>query len=543
MPQLIIRDGEEDRELELGELTRIGRVLENEVCLQDVKVSRYHAEISRTKSGYLFRDLGSRNGSYIKDVRVPETVLANGDKIKIGKATLFFVEDLTDITPSGLVKIASTPISNQAIQASASVGDEDAFSPAALITGEMDWREDYEKLRLGNELLRHVGLQRDLDDILNGIAEKLLEIFPADRCAILLLDSASDKLVPMAIKVLTGIDKHMSISEAILNEVRAKHSALVIADASSDERFSHSASIMVQGLQSVLCAPIIHGDHFYGVIHMDSQKSAMVFSRKDLHLITSLVAHIGTIIANAKLLQSVEQEVRDKAQFERLLSPSVMKKVTSGEFKLEKKGGEQKEVTILFADIRGFTNIAHHMAATKVVEMLNEYFELIVNIVFQYGGTVDKFIGDEVMVLFDALTEVEYPADRAVRCAFHLHGSLDLFNRERKDRGDNTIEVGVGINTGDAVVGAIGSSQAMQYTCIGDAVNIAARLTSIASAKQTIISEATYKKMKVKPHHEKLPPAKLKGIDQPVQIYSVWEKMTDTRDQTLGKPKKKKSKK
>lgn len=541
MPQLIIRDGEEDRELELGELTRIGRVLENEICLQDVKVSRYHAEISHTKNGYLFRDLGSRNGSYIKGMRVPETVLTNGDKIKIGKATLFFIEDLTDTTPSGLVKIASTPISNQAIQASASVGDEDAFTPAYLIADDVDWREDYEKLRLGNEMIRHVGLQRDLDDILKGIAEKLLEIFPADRCAILLLDSTSDKLVPMAVRVLSGIDKHMSISEAILDEVRQKHSALVIADASSDERFSHSTSIMVQGLQSVLCAPIIHGGHFYGVIHMDSQKSAMVFSRKDLHLITSLVAHIGTIIANTKLLQSVEQEVRDRAQFERLLSPSVMKKITSGEFKLEKKGGELKEVTILFADIRGFTNMAHHMSASRVVEMLNEYFELIVNIVFQYGGTVDKFIGDEVMVLFDALTEVEYPADRAVRCAFHLHGVLDNYNRERESRGEKTIEIGIGINTGDAVVGAIGSSQAMQYTCVGDAVNIAARLTSIASARQTIISEATFRKMKVKPHHEKLPPTNLKGIDKSVQMYSVWEKMTDTRDQTLGKAKKKES--
>ncbi|HKI60369.1 MAG TPA: adenylate/guanylate cyclase domain-containing protein, partial [Mariprofundaceae bacterium] len=281
--------------------------------------------------------------------------------------------------------------------------------------------------------------------------------------------------------------------------------------------------------------------HFYGVIHLDSQKSAMVFSRKDLHLITSLVAHIATIIANTKLLQSVEQEVRDKAQFERLLSPSVMKKITSGEFKLEKKGGELKEITILFVDIRGFTNIAHHMSATRVVEMLNEYFELIVNIVFQYGGTVDKFIGDEVMVLFDALTEVEYPADRAVRCAFHLHGALDLFNRERKARGDNIIEVGVGINTGDAVVGVIGSSQAMQYTCIGDSVNIAARLTSIASAKQTIISAATFSKLKVKPHHEKLPPANLKGIDKPVQIYSVWEKITDTHEELPTKSKKKSS--
>jgi len=529
MPQLIIHSREKDWELEIGGHTRIGRVLENDVCLQDAKVSRYHAEIVRTRQGYLFRDLGSSNGSYLQDARISETLLGNGDTVRIGKSTLTFVENLADTTATGFVRIASKPMSKRDIQDRMEVREEkSAFTPAYLITDDMDWREDYEKLRLGNELLQHVGLQRDLGDILKSIAGKLLEMFPADRCAILLLDAESNKLVPMAVKVLPGIQKHMSISEAILEEVRKSHSALFVADTSADERFVHSASILVQGLHSVLCAPIIYDDDFFGVIHMDSQKSAMVFSRKDLQLISSLVAHVATLVANIKLLQSVERETKDKAQLERLLPPSVMQKVISGELKLDKKGGKHKEITILFADIRGFTNMAHHVSATEVVEMLNEYFELIVNIVFQYGGTVDKFIGDEVMVLFDALTAVEYPADRAVRCAFHMHGALDMFNKEREKRHEKNIEVGIGINTGDAVVGAIGSNQAMQYTCIGDAVNIAARLTSMAGAKQTIISEATYKKLKLKPHHEKLPPASLKGIDRPVQIYSVWEKLSDT---------------
>lgn len=528
MPQLIIHNSEEDWEIELGERTRIGRVLENDICLQEDKVSRYHAEIIHTEQGYLFKDLGSTNGSYLKSVRVPETVLVNGDTVRIGKTSLTFIEDLTDTTPVGLVRIASTPISERAIQDRIKIGGESAFTPAHMIADDMDWRGDYEKLRLGNELLQHAGLQRDLDEILNSISVKMLEIFPADRCAILLLDSVSDKLVPMTIKVLPGIQKHMSISESILDEVRKTHSALFMADVSADERFSHSASIHVQGLHSVLCAPIIYDNHFYGVIHLDSQKSAMVFSRKDLQLITSLASHVATIIANTKLLRSVEQEAKDKAQLERLLPPSVMQKITNGEVKLEKKGGKLKEVTILFADIRGFTNMAHCVSATSVVEMLNEYFELIVGIVFQYGGTVDKFIGDEVMVLFDALTDVEYPADRAVRCAFHMHGALDLFNRERKAKGEKAIEIGIGINTGDVVVGAIGSSQAMQYTCIGDAVNIAARLTSLAKPKKTLISEETYRKMKLKPKHSKLPKVSLKGIDRSIQVYSVWEQVTDT---------------
>ncbi|MCF7821618.1 MAG: GAF domain-containing protein [Mariprofundaceae bacterium] len=528
MPQLIIKNREKDWEIELGDRTRIGRVLENDVCLQDANISRHHAEIVYANGGYLFKDLGSSNGSYIKDIRITERPLGNGDAVRIGRTILTFIEDPADTTPAGLVRIASKPISDRAIQDRMEVGVESAFTPASLITDDMDWREDYEKLRLGNELLQHVGLQRDLGETLDTIASKLLKIFPADRCAILLLDSGTDALVPMAVKVLSGVPKHMSISESILEEVRRTHSSLFVADVTADERFSQSASILVQGLHSVLCAPIIYNNHFFGVIHLDSQKSAMVFSRKDLQLITSLVARVATIVANTKLLQSIEQEARDKAQLERLLPPSVMQKITGGELKLEKKGGKLKEVTILFADIRGFTNMAHNASATNVVEMLNEYFELIVSIVFQYGGTVDKFIGDEVMVLFDALTDVEYPADRAVKCAFHMHGALDLFNREREARGEQSIEIGIGINTGDAVVGMIGSSQAMQYTCIGDTVNIAARLTGMAEPKQTIISEETFRNLKLKPKHSKLPPASLKGIDRAIQLYSVWEMVTDT---------------
>ncbi|GMQ99479.1 MAG: hypothetical protein BMS9Abin18_0297 [Zetaproteobacteria bacterium] len=529
MPQLIIQNREDKWEVELGDYTRIGRVLVNDIFLEDASISRYHAEITLTEQGYLFKDLGSSNGSYIKDVHITESVLSNGTTVRIGKkATLTFIEDSTDTTPTGLVRIASTPISEQAILDRIKIGEEIAFTPAHLITDDMDWREDYEKLRLASTLLQNVGLQRDLSKSLENIASNLLDIFPADRCAILLLDAESDKLVPMTVKVLTGIQKHMSISESILEKVRETHSALIVTDACADERFSNSASILVQGLHSVLCAPIICDNHFYGVIHLDCQKSAMVFSRKDLNLITNLAFHVATIIANTKLLGTVEQETRDKAQLERLLPPSIMEKVTRGEIKLEKKGGEHKEVTILFADIRGFTRIAHHASATNVVEMLNEYFELIVNVVFQYGGTVDKFIGDEVMILFGALTEVDHPANQAVRCAFHMHGALDLFNKERKARMEQPIKIGIGINTGDVVVGAIGSSRSMQYTCIGDAVNIASRLTSIAKPKQTIISENTYRKLKNKPEHDLLPKISLKGIDRPLQLYSVWEQTADT---------------
>ena len=529
MPQLILYSQQGKQTIELGFLTTIGRARESNICLKEGDISRHHAEISFGQSGYLYKDLNSRNGSFSLGLRIKEKNLDHGDKIQLGtNVKLIFVDTDSNKSPSKLVHIASTPLSKSAIQDRMKIGLEPAFTPAHKITDDMDWRDDYEKLRLGNELLQHVELQQDLDEILESISGKLLEMFPADRCAILLLDSQSDQLVPMTLKAKPGIDGNISISQSILDEVRKTHSSLFIADVSIDDRFSQSSSIRAQGLHSVLCAPIIHDNAFYGAIHLDSQKSAMVFTRKDLHLITSLVAHVATLIANAKLMQSVEKDAKEKAQLERLLPPSVMEKITKGELIVDKKAGELKEVTILFADIRGFTNMAHNASAIHIVEMLNEYFELIVNVVFQYGGTVDKFIGDEVMVLFDALTDVRDPEDRAVQCAFFMHGTLELFNLQRKAEGKKVIEVGIGINTGKVVVGAIGSNQAMQYTCIGDAVNIASRLTNVAKAKQTIISEETFNKLKHKPKHSKLPPISLKGIDRPIQLYSVWEEISDT---------------
>jgi pSer/pThr/pTyr-binding forkhead associated (FHA) protein len=147
MPQLMIHNREEEREIELGACTKIGRVLENDICLQDVNISRHHAEIICTDEGYLFKDLGSSNGSYIKDVRITERPLGNGDAVRIGEVTLTFIEDITDATPAGLVRIASNPISERAIQDRMEVGVESAFTPASLISDDMDWREDYEKLR------------------------------------------------------------------------------------------------------------------------------------------------------------------------------------------------------------------------------------------------------------------------------------------------------------------------------------------------------------------------------------------------------------
>ncbi len=529
MSHLIIREGGSKRQIALSQHTRIGRVIDNDIYFNDENISRHHAEITRTEDGYLFTDLNSCNGTLLHGRRISEKLLSHGDTLTLGSdITLTFIDKLSEIYQENSVQITSNPISVKAIQDRLKIGDEDAFLPADQITDDVDWREDYEKLRLGNELLMQHGIQYDLNDNIESIAHKLLEIFPADRCAVLLIDSKTDKLFPMTVQLQRGVKGPLSISRSIAEEVRNTHSALLVADVRNDERFSISHSLLLQEVQTVLCAPLIYDNNFYGIIHLDSLKDAMVFNRRDLHLLTSLSTHIATVIANTKLIQSIEKDVRDKTQLARLLPPSIIQKIKSGEIKLDTEAGQLKEVTILFADICGFTNMAQNASAAKTVALLNEYFELIVSVVFQYGGTVDKLIGDEVMVLFGALTDVKFAEDRAIRCAFMMHGVLELLNKKRIAKGEEPIEISIGINTGVVVVGAIGSSQAMQYTCIGNAVNIASRLTSAAKAKETIISEETFNRLTQKPKFRMLPPMTLKGIETAVQLYAVWEDTTET---------------
>ena len=233
-------------------------------------------------------------------------------------------------------------------------------------------------------------------------------------------------------------------------------------------------------------------------------------------------------VANAHLIRKIEHDARNRAQFERLLSPGVVEQIMNGKITLE-KGGKLRDVTILFADIRGFTSMARRIEATHVVAMLNRYFEMVVDVVFSHGGTVDKYIGDEIMVLFGAPVKMEHPADRAVACALEMQSALEDFNLDREQHGEDKIQIGIGINSGEVVVGAIGSSQTMQYTCIGDAVNIASRLTDMAKPGQVVISENTLADLTGKAEYKELPPVPLKGADGGINSYLIKELLTDTK--------------
>lgn len=214
----------------------------------------------------------------------------------------------------------------------------------------------------------------------------------------------------------------------------------------------------------------------------------------------------------------IEDELRKVMQlFRRYVAPKVvdeiLKTAAQGELDLS---GELREVTVLFADIRNFTSIAEKLQPQRVVELLNTYLGEMTHVVFRYDGTVDKYIGDAVMAVFNAPIQQKDHALLAVNAAFQIQKTVE----ELKEK-EPYISVGIGINTGPAVLGNIGTDLHLDYTVIGDAVNIASRLCRVAAPGQLLISAGTYAKVNKAVVVEKLEPRLLKGKSKPMEIYNV----------------------
>jgi adenylate cyclase len=209
--------------------------------------------------------------------------------------------------------------------------------------------------------------------------------------------------------------------------------------------------------------------------------------------------------------RKMEEQEKNKIRtmFEKYVSPHIIKRIIKQ--KKLKLGGERQEVTILFSDIRGFTAISEKSQPEKVVKMLNKYFNTSTKIIQKNEGAVDKFIGDAIMALFNAPVKNPNHADNALKTAIQMQKELKKQN----------INVGIGINTGDAVIGNIGSSKVMDYTAIGDAVNTASRIQALAKSGEVVITDSTYKKLKLNKPKTAAQWVTVKGKEKSIKIHVI----------------------
>ena len=505
----------------------LGRSQDNDVVLTDseLRVSRRHAVIEwNPERGATLRDERAVNGTFVNKQKITEpTSLKSGDIIGIGPHELVFREE----KPGGM----AWNIEHGSLDLGALQNPQPAAEPKLDAKGAEPPR--LKALELLNEVsLKLAGIHTPSEVVKEAI-QLLFKIEGVQRATLWPWDEKERSFHQMPLETRAGLDQlsapmfdpqNLVLSSTILNHVRQHNRPLLIRDPKSSE-FSLSKSIVRAGIQAAFCSPVSSQGRMLGVLYADNLMRADAFSQEDFHTFTIIAAQAGMALANCLVREELSRQEVERSNLRRYLPPQVVDLITSKGGSME-LGGVLQPVTVLFADIRGFTSLSEQMDAREVVDLLNDFFAVMTAAIFQSNGTLDKFIGDCVMALFGA----PIPSDRSPRnalvAAVRMQQQVARLGAERVERGLAPLRIGIGLHHGPAVVGNIGSDERMQYTAIGDTVNIAARLVSRAEPGQILISETMHTAAGGGDLFHDLGLISVKGRDAQVRVYSVdWEKI------------------
>jgi adenylate cyclase len=538
MYRLIYQDGESPQNytFSVGEVV-IGRSPECQVVLKDFGISRQHAKIVVDEDGARILDLKSKNGTTVNGVPVVEAPLKDGDRILLGKFQLTFSKSLE----GKVVLDEAKPLSEEAGTIIRSVGElskllssTETSGSAAAVADVKKAPADVQEIEKSNRILKVLTkvaetliAVRPVEEVLQQVMDIVFDHVPADRGFLMLQEEGSSKLVPMVIKhrnasAASGDQAKISISKTIADRVVKDRVSILTSDALVDPRFGAGDSIRFHGIRSAMCAPLWNKDQVIGIIHVDSPMLTNCFTLNDLDLLTALANYAAVAVERARLNQKIVAEEKKRERLGRFLSPQVTNRIlaTSDSQSATLGVPEVRDVSVLFADIVGFTSMSEKMSPAAVALLLSDYLSRMTDVVFKYEGTLDKYIGDALMAVFGAPLDMPDHAERAIKVALEMRERLEEFNSERKE--GPTIRIRIGINSGKAVAGEIGSINKKEYTVLGDTVNTASRLeSSVAKPGIIVIGENTYAAVKNRFQCHSLGKASLKGKEKEVAVYEV----------------------
>lgn len=441
-------------------------------------------------------------------------------------AAIVRAETTAKVTPSQSGKVVlrapaqagsiPTPVDSQAVEKTTKSAEIDRLRQAL----ERE-RHENQMLRVAHQLHAHLSRERNLAELVHRVLAFAFDNLPADDGVFLLTD-AENKLTPCAARTRRKeSNAEVLVSASLLREVEKTKQAVLTGEAMRDPRFSGSGTVAMAGIQSMMGVPIVFGGKLRGALTLVA-KGGGVFSPFDLDILNAIAGQTSVAVENLMLTRRASADAEVRMRLSRFLSPALVELASSGAVSLA-EAGQQRDCTILFADIRGFTSMAERMPAQDLVALLNEHFEGMVDVVFSHSGVLDKFVGDALMALWGVPLQRPDDPRRAIEAALEMNERVALMNARRRDEGRETFEVGIGIDTGSVVFGAIGASRRQELTVVGDAVNTASRICGIAGRGDVVVSERTLVAagggagLVV----ESLPPAKLKGKAQQTLLYRV----------------------
>ncbi len=452
-----------------------GRDLSCDLPVLDARVSRRHAEFMCTNAGVDVIDLESRNGTWLNGARITRAQAHIGDTIGLGSVT-FALCDETNV-PSMNTLRSGADETGTVVRERIMQSREGAITEVA---GQ----------RLGKLVLlaQRLGGSATVDELLTIIVDDLFAAFSADRVAVLLRNAEGALDVRYARDVY-GSDVLRTVPRAIAHGVAERQVALLTHDAREDTRTA-GASVIQQAVRSAMAAPLLADGHqTLGVLYVDNLRTASAFTEDDLQFLVAFAGIAAAAVERELASEGLRRAQHVRENFERFFTPRLAERIATSTDTME-VGGHRQRVVVLFSDIRGFTAIAESLPPQQMAAQLNEYFTAMVDCVFAHDGALDKFIGDALLAYWGVPEPTDADADRALASAMAMRAALDVLNARWRTEGRPELHAGVAIHAGEAFVGNIGSPRRLEYTLIGDSVNVSNKLCRMARGGELLISES-----------------------------------------------------
>jgi len=528
--KLTSTDGMHSFELRDGAALVVGRAPTSDIPVIDPTISRRHAEVEARDGAVTVRDLGSSNGTFLNGGRIESATVSVGDTVTFGKVG-FKLQAVGPAAP------APAPTPSTAPPGATIVRQLPVRDPSATIAGIQSPLtapttpssqqqlvggpppdKSRQKLATLLEVSKGLGKAADIDSLLDKIAGYAYQILEVDRVAIQLVDE-NGELVPKFARDKRGGDTTRAVPQSIAGTALKDKVAILSDNAGEDTRFG-GQSILMQQIRSAVCVPLIGSeDKALGILYVDNVTATHRFSDEDFEFCIAFAGIAAVAIENSQFAQRIQRELVTRSNFERFFTPQLAKKIAESSETI-RLGGDKRPVAVLFTDIRGFTALSETMRPDDMASLLTEYLTEMVECVFKYEGTLDKFIGDSVMAQWGAPIGGPDDADKAMAAGLEMMRALDQLNESWKAQGRPQLVHGIGLNYGEAFAGNIGSERRLEFTVIGDTVNTAARLCGEAKG-EILLSEDFRKRLSAPPKLEECPPMEFKNKSQPVKVYRV----------------------
>jgi adenylate cyclase len=465
----------------------LGRKSDNDISISDPSASRLHADLlyDPQKDDLLLTDLGSTNGTFVNRERITASCkLEDNDTVRIGGTT---------------------------IEVSHIITGEETKDPtgAHKYTRELVLESLDHHAVLMYEIARELNTVLDIETALREVSSLMKQAMGADRCEVILADRF-DQL------------KQLKFPLTIAEDAIQKRSAVIVRDLDSSKYKDTSGSALLMRVKSALCVPIMTGNEVTALIYMfKTGGTVRPFSQKDLQLAVAISHQAALTIQRMHLIEQVRKEQQARQLFQRFVSP------TEAEYMVQNylrdgylPGLMEKEVTIMFADISNSTTIAERIGPQKFGDLLNRYYWDVTGTVFTNGGLV-KYLGDGIMAVFGMTDIPTEGIHRDRNLILAVQSALSILNHiEVTDYGEK-INIGIGMNTGKAMIGYVGTQERVEITAVGDVANVAFRLQDLARPNRLLVGPETALGIAGRFPLSDLGFQELRGRTNPLRIYEV----------------------